>query len=128
MMLTRCYRWALAAVQFPAVALDLLDARGKVDHKKLVPLLVVVWLLRLMTLALAHGQPFDGWLVVLGIFLLAAAFGPRLFQVALSRSSFTLGASVQDVRQDVHQELRSESRSEVVLERRDPALGVEPAP
>lgn len=68
----------------PLSWLDLRDARGKPDHQKVMPTILVFAAIALH----AVSRPFGGMeLVVLG----ALCFGPRMFGLYLRRANITLG-------------------------------------
>lgn len=68
----------------PLYWLDLRDAKGRPDHQKIIPLVVII---AAIVFHAVH-NPFAWWeLVVLG----AIAFGPRMYGLFLRRSSFGFG-------------------------------------
>lgn len=72
----RALPWVVRVLWDPVVEFDLLDAKGKPDHGKVVPALVVLWLLVLATIQRVPSLGFT-------IAVLAASFGGSTFRAFL---------------------------------------------
>ena len=80
--MTRWLPWVIRALWDPVRELDLVDAKGKPDHGKVVPAMVVLWLLSLATIQRAPSLGFS-------IAVLAASFGGSTFRAFLRSRTVT---------------------------------------
>lgn len=110
------YKWNpwfwVQAVTDPAYAFDLVDARGKTDHSKIVPFLLLI------ATVVAHflGKPFSiGELTV----LFSAAYGYGMFRTFIKSGTFK--------RTETATETKTTTINHTIAERRDPERGIDPA-
>lgn len=99
----------------PVRALDLVDNANNPDYAKIIPVIVIVWVLYL----LSKGHTISVGMVIT---LLAASFGQSMFRSFLKARSVTSDEKATLVLN------RTEDIKRQIIERHDAATGTEPSP
>jgi hypothetical protein len=114
--------WTIpAALLDPIDSFDLTDNNGNADHSKVVPFMVIV-----VTLVFhAIGNPMPLWHV---ISLVSASFGYGSWRTFLKAKTATLASTSADNRTDTKVNTTTTTLNHTITEKRDVALGIDPAP
>jgi hypothetical protein len=127
------YVGAVRVVQFPFVAVDLLDAKGKPDHTKILPFLVCQELIGLQAFDVVYNHHAPS--VAVSMLVASLAFGFAGFKLLLKSKTLTVAStethatstSLERKEVDVKIQQKIEETKRLITETRDTDTG-EPLP